>query len=417
MNSKEVVKKALAHQQTEKIPVDFGGTGVTGIHILAVERLRQHYGLEKRPVKLVEPYQMLGEVDEELKEIMGVDTVGIGSKYSMFGFPMENYKEFRTWWGQEILVPEKFNTTVDEDGGLLIYPQGDTSAKPSGKMPSNGYFFDAIVRQDHFDENNLDVNDNLEEFGHISQEDLDYWKREIDRVKDCGRAVVAGFGGTGFGDIALVPGLNLKDPRGIRDVAEWYMSTVMRQDYIHAIFERQCEIALDNLAKIFTVVGNHVDVVFICGTDFGTQDSQFCSGATFDSLYAPYYKRINDWIHKNTEWKCFKHSCGAVRPLIPNIIESGFDILNPVQINAAGMEPKELKKLYGDKLTFWGGGVDTQKVLPFGTPQQVADQVKRNCEIFAENGGFVFNTVHNIQANVPVENIVAMIDALNEVSG
>jgi uroporphyrinogen-III decarboxylase len=121
---------------------------------------------------------------------------------------------------------------------------------------------------------------------------------------------------------------------------------------------------------------------------------------------------VNDWIHQNTNWKTFKHSCGAVEPLMSNFIESGFDIINPVQINASGMDPRKLKEKYGDKLVFWGGGVDTQGVFAFGTPDQVKEQVKSQCDILNKNGGFVFNTVHNIQANVPFENVVAMLEAL-----
>ncbi len=214
--------------------------------------------------------------------------------------------------------------------------------------------------------------------------------------------VVANFGGTAIGDIALVPGMNLKHPRGIRDVADWYMSTLMRSDYLHQVFEKQTDIALQNLAKAKEASGDVVDVVFICGTDFGTQDSSFCSTEAFDELYAPYYKKINSWIHENTRWKTFKHSCGAVEPFMEHFIDSGFDIINPVQINAAGMDPMLLKEKYGDRLTFWGGGADTQKVLPFGSPEEVKAHVLKECEIFAPGGGFVFNTVHNIQANVPL---------------
>jgi uroporphyrinogen-III decarboxylase len=128
----------------------------------------------------------------------------------------------------------------------------------------------------------------------------------------------------------------------------------------------------------------------------------------------PYYKKVNDWIHQNTTWKTFKHSCGAVEPLMSHFIESGFDIINPVQINASGMDPRKLKEKYGDKLVFWGGGVDTQGAFAFGTPAQVKEQVKTQCGILNKNGGFVFNTIHNIQANVPFENVVAMLDALKE---
>ncbi|NSW94857.1 MAG: methyltransferase, partial [Bacteroidales bacterium] len=157
-----------------------------------------------------------------------------------------------------------------------------------------------------------------------------------------------------------------------------------------------------------------VDVVFICGTDFGTQNSTFCSPDTYARVWMPYYRKINDWIHQNTAWKTFKHSCGSVISLLDLFIESGFDIINPVQINAAGMDTKELKTRFGDRIVFWGGGVDTQGVFAFGTPEQVKEQVKRQVGILNENGGFVFNTVHNIQANVPFENVVAMLQALKE---
>ena len=157
-----------------------------------------------------------------------------------------------------------------------------------------------------------------------------------------------------------------------------------------------------------------VDVVFLCGTDFGTQTSSFCSVATFHELYMPYYRRVNDWIHENTGWKTFKHSCGAVEKFITPLIESGFDVLNPVQCSATGMDPAALKANYGDKIVFWGGGVDTQHVLPFGTPDEVRAQVAERCRIFAPGGGFVFNTIHNVQAMTPIENIVAMLETVQQ---
>ena len=141
--------------------------------------------------------------------------------------------------------------------------------------------------------------------------------------------------------------MQLRHPKGIRDVAEWYMSTVMRPDYIKNIYERQAEIAIENMRRIFAVVGNKVNAVFMCGTDFGTQSSTFCSPEQFDEMWLPYYKRMNDWIHENTQWKTFKHSCGAVETFMDSFIRAGFDIINPVQINAAGMDPKKLKEKYG----------------------------------------------------------------------
>jgi uroporphyrinogen-III decarboxylase len=298
-----------------------------------------------------------------------------------------------------------------------MYPEGDTSIPPSARMPKTGYFFDAIIRQEPIVEEELDVEKNLEEFSLISDSDLEHWRIEVDKAYYSGKAVIAAFGGTALGDIALVPCMNLKAPKGIRDVAEWYMSTVSRPDYIKSIYERQVEIAIENLTRIFAVVGNKVNAMFICGTDFGTQDSTFCSPEQFDEMWLPYYRKINDWIHENTQWKTFKHSCGAVEGLMDHFIRAGFDIINPVQINATGMDPVKLKQRYGRDLVFWGGGIDTQKILPFGKPEEVREQVLRNCEIFNKNGGFVFNTVHNIQANVPVENVVAMLEAIREFNG
>lgn len=412
MTSQERVAASLHHRTPDKIPIDFGGSAVTGIHYTCVAALREYYGLEKRLIKVHEPYQMLGLIEEDLQQAMGIDVQPVIGPETMFGFTNENWQPFRMDDGMEILVSQNFKTTRAANGDLLIYPKADLSAPPSGRMPKNGYYFDAIVRQDPIDEDHLDPQDNLEEFTVISDSDLAYFKQEVDRAHATGRGILASFGGTAMGDIALVPATFLKHPKGIRDVEEWYVSTVSRQDYIHQVFSGQTAVALQNLAKIHSLVGNRVDAVFLCGTDFGTQNSTFCSEKTFRSLYLPYYRQLNDWIHKNTGWKTFKHSCGAVLPLIPALMDAGFDILNPVQCAAAGMDAQELKNRFGDRLTFWGGGVDTQSVLPFGTPQQVREQVLQRCEIFSKNGGFIFNSVHNIQAKTPVQNIVTMLETV-----
>lgn len=418
MTSKERFDAVVNHKQADKVVVDFGSTAVTGIHVLAVENLRKYYGLESRPVQVIEPFQMLGLVDAELMEIMGVDVVGAWGKNNMFGvFNHQPLKEYRTNWGQVVLVPERFRTTRDENGNALVFPAGDDSVPPSARMPKSGYFFDAIIRQEPIDDEKLNVEDNLEEFELVNDEDLQFWKVSAQKARETGKAVIAGLGGSALGDIALVPGLQLKHPKGIRDVAEWYMSTVLRPDYIKAIFDRQSELAVENFRRLHEVIGDNIDAVFICGTDFGTQDSTFCAPEQFEEMWLPYYRRINDWIHANTHWKTFKHSCGAVESFMPLFIKAGFDIINPVQIAARGMDPTHLKKTYGNDLVFWGGGIDTQKTLPYGTPEKVREEVLRLCDVFGHDGGFVFNTIHNIQANVPVENIVAMIDAINEFSG
>lgn len=412
--SKRDFLKTINHQQPDKVVVDFGSTAVTGIHVLIVEKLRKYFGLEKRPVKVIEPYQMLGEIDPELINAMDIDVIGLFSAKNMFGVPNEDWKVHKTLWGQEVLFPGNFNYTYNSNGDILMYPEGDTSVAPSGMMPRSGYFFDALDRQQPIDDSTLKVEDNLEEFRPVTEQDLAYWRNQVNSIKNDSKAYVASLGGTALGDIALVPVVGLKNPKGIRGVEEWYISTLIREDFIKEIFDRQTDIAIGNLRLLHNVIGNKIDVVFTCGTDFGTQNSTFCSPETFDRLWLPYYRKVNDWIHLNTSWKIFKHSCGAVESLMAHFIEAGFDIINPVQINASGMDPRKLKKEYGDKLVFWGGGVDTQGVFAFGTPAQVKEQVKTQCGILNENGGFVFNTVHNIQANVPFENVVAMLEALKE---
>ncbi|MDQ5978485.1 MAG: hypothetical protein QG602_1459, partial [Verrucomicrobiota bacterium] len=391
----------------------FGSTGLTSLHVSCIAALREHYGLPLHSVKVTEPYQMLGEVEDDLAQALGTDCVAANGRGTMFGFPNEGWHEWRTPWGQSVLVPAGFRPREEPSGDVYLFPEGDTSVPPSGHMPAGGYFFDAIVRQPPIVEDKLDPADNCEEFTLLGEADIAHWRREFARVAGETRAVVSGIGGTGFGDIALVPAAFLKHPRGIRDISEWYVSLVERRDYVHRVFDYQCTVALRNLETFAPLAGDAVDVLMICGTDFGTQSSQFCSPATFDELYAPYYRRVNDWIHRHTRWKTFKHSCGAVRPLIDRFIGVGFDILNPVQCSAKDMDPARLKADFGDRLVFWGGGVDTQRTLPFGTPMQVRAEVTERLRVFSPGGGFVFNTIHNIQARTPVANIVAMVDAIH----
>jgi hypothetical protein len=360
---------------------------------------------------------MLGWVDEDLKQAIGIDVEGVFPRKTMFGFPNENWKTWRLPDGLEVLVPKGFRTTIDENRDTLIYPEGDTTAPASGRMPKGGHFFDTIVRQPPLDEETLNPDDNLEEFVPISSEDLDYFQQSVRAAASTGRAVLATIGGASFGDIGLVPAPFLKYPKGIRDITEWYISTSTRRDYLHRVFSAQCDMALENLAKINAAAGDIMDAVYLDGADFGTQTSTFCSAATFRELYSPYHKRINDWIRTHTKWKIMKHCCGAVEKLVPSLIESGFDILNPVQCTASGMDPVHLKSAYGGRLTFWGGGVDTQTVLQFGTPEQIRKQVIERCRIFSKNGGFVFSTVHNILPNTPVSSIVAVIQAIHEFNG
>jgi hypothetical protein len=417
MTSRERVARALDHQEPDRVPLDLGGSPTTGMQVSSVYLLRQALELDPpdTPVKVTEPYQMLGEIKPDLMEALGVDVIPLGSPRNMFGFENKDWKEWRLFDGTPVLVPQAFNTDPEPDGSILMYPEGDKSVPPSARMPKDGYYFDSITRQPPIDDSKLNPEDNLEEFGPISDADLAYYAREVERLsKATDKAILGNFGGTAFGDIALVPAPWLKHPKGIRDVAEWYMSTIVRRDYVYQVFERQCEIGIANLEKIYQVVGDRVSVVFITGTDFGAQHGSFISPKAYRDLFKPFHKAVNDWVHKNTKWKTFIHSCGSVWNLYEDFIEAGFDIHNPVQCSAAGMDPCRLKKTHGEKIVFWGGGVDTQRTLPFGTADEVRAEVRGRICTFGPGGGFVFNTTHNVQARVPKENLLALYETVQE---
>lgn len=416
MTSRERLQATLDHKPVDRLCVDFGAGGQTGIGAGAVYRLHQELvGDPNYRVKISEPFQMLGEIDDKLKKALDLDVVGFDPPYNMFGFKHEGWKPFEMNDGTPVLVPEKFNYKIDENGGTLMYAEGDMSFPPSAVMPKTGYFFDATRRQKTLVESELDPMDNCQEFGGLSDEDVKYFAdKATDLYENTDYGVYMTLPGTAFGDIALVPATWMKDPKGIRDVEEWYISTAMRKDYIKKVFEVQCEYALKNIEKLAKAVGDKVQVVFVSGTDFGTQRGLFISKQSYRELFKPFHKAVNDKIHELTNWKTFIHSCGAISELVPDLIEAGFDVLNPVQCSAEGMDPKTLKKEYGKDVVFWGGGVDTQKTLPFGTPDEIYKEVSERIEIFAEGSGFVFNSIHNIQSNVPTENILAMFKAVND---
>ncbi len=210
-----------------------------------------------------------------------------------------------------------------------------------------------------------------------------------------------------------MPAPFLKRPKGIRDISEWYMTTAARPDYVHAIFEKQSEYALKNLETLIGLFGDRVQAVMTTGTDYGTQSGLFISQASYRNLFKPYHRRLNDFIHRKSNWKIFIHSCGSVVKLVPDFIEAGFDILNPVQCSAAGMEAGELKRNFGRDLAFWGGCVNTQHTM-YQSPEAVYREVRERIDLFNQDGGYVCNAVHNIQGNSPMENVLAMFQAIKD---
>jgi len=416
MNSRERLQATLNHRQPDRVCVDFGATFVTGLHVSIVHRLRQRMlGDPNYRVKVIEPYQMLGEIDDELRAALGLDVVGLPPRTSLFGIELKDWKPFTMPDGTACLVPGMFNVTPAPDGGWLMYPEGDTSVPPSGHMPAGGYFFDSIIRQPPLDEEKLNPADNLEEFGLLTEVDLAHFRQRkawCEERRQFGSILV--IPGSAFGDIALVPAPFLKHPKGIRDVTEWYISGKARRAYVCAVFEKQCEYALQNLNTLMDLFGDTVQVALLTGTDFGTQRGPFISLAAYRDLYKPFHKQLNGLIHRRSNWKTFIHSCGSVYQLLPDFIDADFDILNPVQCSAAEMDAARLKREFGRDLVFWGGGVDTQQTMAFGTPEQVEGEVRERIKTFNQDGGFVFNAIHNIQGNTPLANVEAMFRALRD---
>jgi hypothetical protein len=394
--------------------VDLGSTLVTGIQASIYARLKQVLGIRSGDIRVYDPYQMLAEVEEDVKKALGVDTAGVQLPVTIFGYRNENWKRFTMPDGTEVLISGNFEYDVLQNGDIVQYPKGDRSAPPSGKMPKGGYYFDAIVRQEPVDETRLDPKQWVRQtYSLYTEEDL----RELEEssrwsYENTEYALVGNFWGAGFGDIAVVPGPHILHPKGIRDPEEWYVSSVTRKQYIKDIFGYQFELQMKNLKMYREAVGDRIELITMSGTDFGSQNGPFISPQAYQEMFKPLHKAMNDWVHENTPWKTFFHTCGSIWAFLDDFAQAGVDILNPVQISASGMDPERLKQKYGDVFVFWGGGVNPQGVLSFGTPDEVRAQTRRNVEILGRDGGYVFNNVHNIQATVPIENLRAFFDVV-----
>jgi hypothetical protein len=419
MNSRERVIAAINHTEPDRCPIDLAATGQTGMNASTLYRLRQALGLPEHPIRIIEPAQMLGDPGEDLLKLAGSDVVGLWNRGNFYGYRNEDWKPWRMSDGTPVEMGGGFEYDVDGEGRTWVYPQGDRTAPYSAVMPAGGSFFDSVNHAEPFDMDDADEDaltpreDFKDDFGLATEEDARYWESEshrLDEQTEC--AVVGMLGGAGFGDVACLPGPSVKHPRGIRRMDDWLAAHLLFPDYIDEVFSLQTEVMLKNLELYRQAVGDRIQIVWISGTDFGTQHGTFLSPDVFRKLYKPHYQIVNDWVHRHTNWKTFYHSCGAVYPLMRDFVEMGVDILNPLQLSADGMDPVKIKAEFGDQLTFWGGGVDTQKTLPFGTPDEVRRQVKERIRILNQGGGYVFNPIHNVVANVPPENLIAMYQAL-----
>jgi len=414
LTSRERLHRTLNHQDPGSVVIDLGSTAITGIAAGALSRLKQALGLPESPVRVHEPYQILGFVEEDVMSALGVDVAGIWGPSTMFGYRNDRWKPWRLFDGTEVMIGEGFVTTEDADGNLYLHPNGDLTALPTGKLPKGGFYFDNIIPKTSVDESHLDGKaDFAEQYSVYTQEECRYYEKQSkDLYENTSLGLIGRLDGGSLGDIGIIPGPTLVNPHGIRDPIEWYIAHKTHPEYIKDIFAYQTEVALQNAALFWESVGSRVEAVVVSGTDFGTQRGEFISPDLFRSLYKPFYTQINGWIHAHTTWKTFFHCCGSIVRLLDDFVDCGVDILNPVQCSAVGMEAPFLKAKYGDKLVFWGGGVNTQQTLPFGKPEEVRQEVLERLRVFAPGGGYVFNAIHNIQQPTPVENILAMFDAV-----
>jgi uroporphyrinogen decarboxylase len=378
MNSRERVLLALNHKEPDRVPFDLGGTVVTGINIKAYTALRQYLGLPYVEPKIVDIFQQIVQVDEDVMQRLGVDVKNISPRSSA-----------------------TFQIEIKDMGDYTYFYD---EFKIGWRMPKqDGWYYDMF---DH------------PLAGVIAEADVDKfaWPDPLDPARFVGlkeaalnvmneekRAVVVGSMSAGIMEVYAWT-------RGFKD---YFTDFAGDEKLACKIMDRILEMQIAYWDKMFSVIGDTIDVA---GTadDFAGQNGMLISPRTYRKLCKPRHKQLFDFIHSRSNAKIFFHSCGSVRAVIPDLIEIGVDILNPVQVSARDMDSADLKREYGKDMTFWGGGVDTQRVLGVGTPQQVREDVKRRVTDLMPGGGFIFNTVHNIQGNVPPENMVAMWETLQE---
>ena len=383
MTSYERVKAALEHREADRIPFDLGGSVLTGINVHAYKKLRLHLGLPELTISFVDEMQQLARVDQDMLDRLEVDVRCVDPS------PPE---------GPTLAKP----AVKDGDYWKMVDEWGIT-----WKMPvEGGHYFDMTDRP----LKNAETAADLEAFP---------WPdpREAARfatIKERADAAVHG---------EKKAYILWRQYAGIWETALWmcgfekfFADMMVNEEFAHALMRKITDLKMQYWEKALDVVGENVLVVSEAD-DLATQQSLLCSPELYKSMVHPYHKELFSYMRKKAKAPIhiFYHSCGSVKPLIPLLIEEGVDVLNPVQVNAAGMDSAELKREFGKDITFWGGGVDTQHVLPFGTPAEVREEVKRRIGDLAPGGGFVFASVHNVQSDVPPENFMAMWETMREV--
>lgn len=392
MNSRQRVLAAINHEVGDRMPIDLGGTRQSGIAASTYHALKQRLGIAS-PTRVFDCYQMLADVEQPVMERFGADVVGLYRPEVAFGIRNADWRPWRLFDGTPVEVPGEFQPRTEGDGDLVLL-RGDTLI---ARMPKDGYYFDRLETYPGAAHTAVDeVNPPL-----MSPELADHYHHQAESLwQNTDFAIVAPLG----------PPYELFFGLGTGDFSSWMMTLATEPDYVDALLEKLTDAWLENLRRFAAAVGNRVQIIQICD-DFGTQHSPFISVKMFRERIMPFYRRGIAWIHKHTEMKVMLHSDGALRPLLPSLIEMGVDILNPVQTSANGMNGAELKEEFGSRLVFWGASLDCQQTLPFGTEDEVCRDVADHVRTMAPGGGYVFAPVHNIQAGVPVENVIAMYDA------
>ncbi len=398
MNHRERVLVALNHREPDRLPIDLGGTVVTTIAAVAYRDLRLALGLPRQDVFVGDTYQQVAEVDQDVKDRLGVDVAGI-------------YPEPREWQpgklidGTPAMVPAKWNPQTLTDGSQVVY---DSAGHVVMKMPKNGFYFDVVYAPMTGEASIADLDQHLD-----WMEDLDlsfYLDKTYGELAEKARRlrettdylVAAHFGGQFFGG-----------GQKLRGYSEFLLDLAAHPKFAEALMDRLLEVYMQRFERFASTLGPYVDVIEV-DDDLGMQEGPFMSLSMYRRLIKPRHKALYGFIKSKCGARLLLHCCGSIRPFLPDLIEIGVDILNPVQVAAKDMDTRRLKSEFGKDIVFWGGGCDTQRVLPFGSIAQVRDEVKRRIDDLAPGGGFVFAPVLNIQACTPIENIMAMCETLHE---
>ncbi len=413
MTERERVVAAVRHEEVDRIPVDLGATPSSGISAIAYGRLISHLRLDVGPPRVYDVVQQLAEPDDEVLDLFEIDAVDIGRAYDR---APESWHDVTLADGQSAKYPAWFRPVRhDDDSWTAVAEDGTILAK----MPSGGTFFDqqCFPYLDGYPDDFAGLDEAMRRvlwaayasapWSHA--DDDDFWpelRRTAQQLRaSSSRALVLGVG------------CNLFEwGTFLRRMDRFLMDLILDPTGVEALLDALIERHMATLAKVCEYVGDLVDIVKF-GDDLGTDQGPFMAPGLYRRYFKPHHRRLCEYTKRHSTMHTCLHSCGSIADLLPDLIEAGFEIINPVQTNARNMEPERLKHDFGDSVCFWGGGIDTRSVLNRGTPGEVREAVLRNLDVFSRGGGYVFNTVHNILPDVPPQNITAMFDALREFNG